>query len=310
MSVIPDQVPCVPIAVISLSLDGLLPSSIHGAMPATSPFACRHLPPTNHDQHRLLSMWVNTHQAMFVATGISAHCVFRLADALMTDADRDTMASLVELAVDCRLSSAAYTSLPWLTRPLYEAYIRKSMMQVHPGFSGVSNQEAITMERALRSLKRAHDQLFLRNRKQAEALLPVLDRLYAADKSWWRFHGKAMGKYVSNPVSLARMDFKNQALGGSGDADFQTYRDRVLRQTEAIADYDAYFAVRRRHDLCLDHYEALLAHTLECSAPYVEQTGVLATYRARGAKALQSVIDLEKSAIRSNAQTRPSILPA
>jgi hypothetical protein len=290
------SVSCEPIEIIALSLDGLLPlqGSLGGDNPPLrrEPFICRHLPPRTATEETLLSMWVNIHQAMFISTGIAAQCVQDMCGLIRRQAPMRDVCDMAHLAAAARLSSAAYTSLPHLTLELYEAYVRPSMMTVHAGFSGVSNQEAITMEESLRALKEVHAEIAETNRDYAQALLPVRDRVFAADREWWKYHGMAMGKYVTDPTSLARMDFKIQQAHGSGDKLFQDYRDRVLRQVDAIADYDQYFAVKRQDDLSVDHYRQVLDVVLERSAPYVDSRGVLASYRADGTRALYQVLDL------------------
>jgi hypothetical protein len=290
------SVPCEPIEIIALSSDGLPPTK-DGVSRSSLPlpresFVCRHLPPRTTTEETLLSMWVNIHQAMFISTSIAAQCVQDMCGLIRKQAPMRDVYGMAQLATAARLSSAAYTSLPHLTLELYEAYVRPSMMTVHPGFSGVSNQEAIVMEESLRALKEVHAQAAEANRDYAQALLSVRDAVFAADREWWKYHGKAMGKYVTDPTSLARMDFRNQQAHGSGDKLFQDYRDRVLRQVGAIADYDQYFAVKRRDDLSVEHYRQTLDVVLERSAPYVETSGVLADYRADGIRALYQVLDL------------------
>ena len=290
------QVPCQRIYIMRLTKNGLLPIQ-HEIFPPLDDkpqlYDCKNLPPQNLTEQTLLSIWINTHQAMFMAIGMAAHCVSKIIELVAQNADLAEIKKFIQLAVDCRLSSAAYTSLPFLTRELYEAYIRESMKTVHPGFSGVSNQEAIAMETSLRQLKAAAGDLAQVNKQLAVALRPELERLYDADTEWWKYHGKAMGKYVLNPVSLARMDFKDQKAKGSGDKNFEAYRDRILRRDSALADYDQYFAVERSDTLTLQHYCRTLTATLERSWPYIEHTGILQEYRVRGVAALYEVIDAQ-----------------
>ncbi|MGE3615898.1 MAG: hypothetical protein AB7L66_08485, partial [Gemmatimonadales bacterium] len=271
-----------PVHVVPLSETGLVPRAA-GGVPKGRPSArlhvCRHLPPTNPTEETLLSIWINTHQAMFFTTGICASAVHRIAGYLDERRAPDEVIPVAELAVACRHASAAYTSLPHLDRELYEAYVRESMMLVHPGFSGVSNREAIAMEASLRRLKTAQTGLASADGALARSLEPALEAVYAADRFWWKHHGIAMAKMVGRPVSLARMDYKKQLMHGSGDGSFDDYRNRVLRQTDALDDYDGYFAVERRADLTVDDYRRDLAAALARSAPYVDATGLLADYR-------------------------------
>ena len=288
------NVDCLPVHIIQLTKDGLLPEKLENSPPLekdTDLHVCKHLPPGNLTEQTLLSIWINTHQAMFIATGISAYCVIQIIQHIKQGEDLETIRYFIQLAIDCRLSSAAYTSLPHLTKELYEAYIRESMMLVHPGFSGVSNQEAITMEHCLRELKKAQSELGYSNRSLAKALTSELEILYNADRTWWKFHGKAMAKLVENPVSLARMDFKHQRNQGSGDKSFDDYRNRILRQEDAVADYDSYFAVKRNDQLSIQDYKRTLISALERSSHYVDPGGQLADYREKGETTLHAAID-------------------
>lgn len=271
---------------MALSQDGLVPRAQASATPPPREICLYpYLLPRSPAEGTLLSGWVNTHQALFISTGCAAQCVTQLLELLAKPAvDLDRVAELSGRAVDCRRASAAYTSLPFLNREGYEAYIRESMKCVHPGFSGVSNREAMALEKSLGRLKRAQQRL---PRATALAVRPLLAGIYEADREWWRHHGRAMARYVTNPVSLARMDFKHQARPES----FDLYRQRVLRNSRAMADYDRYFAVTRSSDLSPGHYRAVLTECLQRSDPYVDEQGPLAEYRARGAAALFETID-------------------
>ncbi|MEZ4457644.1 MAG: hypothetical protein R2882_14015 [Gemmatimonadales bacterium] len=284
-----------PVHVVPLSETGLIPRATGGGRtrePAPRLHECRHLPPTNPTEATLLSIWINTHQAMFFSTGICASAVHRIADYLDERRGPDEVIPVAELAVACRHASAAYTSLPHLDRDLYEAYVRESMRLVHPGFSGVSNREAIAVEASLRRLKTAQAGLASADGALARSLEPALDAVYAADRFWWKHHGIAMARMVGHPVSLARLDYKEQLTHGSGDGSFDDYRSRVLRQTDALDDYDGYFAVERRADLTIDDYRRDLSAALARSAPYVDATGPLADYRRDGEASLFAVLDL------------------
>jgi hypothetical protein len=306
----PLNVDCLPVHITQLTKDGLLPDKLEKSPPLKKDaklHVCRHLPPGNLTEQTLLSIWINTHQAMFIATGISAYCVMQIIQHIKQEEDLETIRHFIQLAVDCRLSSAAYTSLPHLTKELYEAYIRESMMLVHPGFSGVSNQEAITMEHALRELKKAQTELGYSNRNLANTLTADLEKLYGADRTWWKFHGKAMAKLVENPVSLARMDFKHQLNQGSGDNSFDDYRDRILRQEGAVTDYDSYFAVRRSDQLSVQDYKRTLISALERSSHYVDPNGELADYREAGEIALHAVMDYETQQLQRQSTRTPEL---
>lgn len=294
------DIECLPVYVISLTPDGLIPVNSTGSIGAANSkekYNCRHLPPTNRTEETLISIWVNTHQAMFMSTGISATCVLRVAELIDQRMEPDMIRDYIELAVDCRHSSAIYTSLPYLSQKLYEAYIRESMMLVHPGFSGVSNQEAITMEKSLRCLKKAQANLRTENPELSKTLSPDIERIYAADKTWWQFHGAAMQKMVIDPESLARMDYKKQASSGSGDKSFEDYRERILRQDNAISDYDAYFAVKRSDTLGIDDYRETLDEALDRSSIYVSNSGRLADFREKGVIALKRALDLAEKGL-------------
>lgn len=283
-----------PIQVIPLSPDGLLPTSgaAGEASQKLNDYRYRYRPPQNDLEKTLMSVWVNTHQAMFISTGIAASCVGRLSRLVAArDLGPDRFGWWIDTAVACRLASAAYTSLPPLTLDRYESYIRKSMMAVHPGFSGVSNREAISMETCLRQLKSAQKQLASAHPSLAADIESQLERVYEAERIWWRAHGKAMSKYVTDPTSLARMDYLRQKQEGGGDGDFTEYRRRVLRDPNALDDYDRYFGVTRSEPVSAADYIALLDNVMRRSAPYVEQSGALAEYRERGLDALRGAID-------------------
>ena len=282
-----------PIQIIPLSPDGLLPKSTVTTETAQqlSDYEYRYLPPQNHLEKSLMSVWVNTHQAMFISTGIAASCVRHLSR-LITSREfiPETFGWWVDTAVACRLSSAAYTSLPPLTLDLYERYVRRSMMAVHPGFSGVSNREAIAMETCLRYLKSAQRALSSVAPTLAADIEPQIERVYEAERVWWRAHGKAMSKYVTNPVSLARMDYLHQKQEDGSDDGFTDYRHRVLRNTSALDDYDSYFGVTRSVTVSAADYISLLDNVMRRSAPYVERSGTLAEYREHGLDALRGAI--------------------
>ena len=289
------DVECLPIHVITLSHDGLLPENQvidSQVTPQTELYVCKHLPTSNLTEQTLLSIWVNTHQAMFISTGISAYCVNQVTRLIDEGADKDKIVEFVDLAIDCRLASAAYTSLPHLTKELFESYLRESMKQVHPGFSGVSNREAISMETSLRGLKTAQANLGYRNIKLANVINKELKRLYMGDKIWWQHHGKAMSKLVTKRVSLARTDFNNRSKQNSGNKNFNEYRDQILKSNNATSDYDNYFAVKRSRQLTAQHYRVVLENALEKSSHYVDVTGELAEYREKGKHAFNKVIDL------------------
>ena len=132
---------CEPIKIVSLSPDGLLPTPAGVRHPdLEKPFFCRHLPPRNTTEETLLSIWINTHQAMFISTGIAAFSIIRMIEHIKSAASVEEIGEWAELATSCRLASAVYTDLPSLSREHYEAYVRESMRTVNEGFSGVSNR--------------------------------------------------------------------------------------------------------------------------------------------------------------------------
>lgn len=251
---------------------------------------CAHLPPRNPEEELLISNWVNTHQAMFMATGIAAQCVFSLSDALRRDLESDEIQSWIQLCIDCRLASAVHTDLPYFTRERYVGYVRESMKKVHEGFSGVSNLASIMMEASLKELKQ--ESKAYKSRHGSYPKDDPYESVSKADKVWWKHHGKAMVKLVVDPISLARIDFKKRQMGSGQFEEFEDYRSRVLRHSQALKDYDRYFAVERRDDLSVENYRTLLSEALELTADYVAQSGVIDEFRERCTPALFKALDL------------------
>jgi hypothetical protein len=268
------DVPLHPITVLPLTDTGMMPDVDGPPAPCRPrPHVPRHLPPRNRTEAQLLSVWVNTHQAMFITVGMAAYAVRRGVRAI-TSRDAAEADGWLGFARYARLASAAYTDLPALTRPLYEAYVRQSMRQVHPGFSGVSNLEAITMELALRELKAAVQECQAADRRFAAELAAAVDGVTEADHFWWQAHGRAMRRMVHSTVSLARMDAKRQA--GDGAVDFADYRDKILRAPKSLTDYDGYFAVERRPDLTRAGWRAALEQVLATADDFVASDGPVA----------------------------------
>ena len=281
-----------PVHIVFLTPNGLLPNRVSNSSGAIQPKlqVFRELPPANLTENLLMSMWLNTHQAMFLSTGMAAHCAHVATNLIRDEGSPQDICQYLEMARDARLASAAYTGLPHLSRELYEVYIRESMRLVHPGFSGVSNQESVAMERSLHDLKQAQRELVHQDAKMAANLAPWFDGLYQADRKWWRFHGQAMSKYVTTPISLARMDFAQQQDAADN---FEEYRTKILRDDEVQADYDRYFAVERRENLTIGDYSVQLHKCLSRSEPYVDADGELAKHRAAGNTALFNILDVE-----------------
>lgn len=286
-----------PVKIVYLTQSGLLPEQVetNNVLTPSKEHRFRELPPQNLTENILMSMWLNTHQAMFISTGLSAYCTKIVSDLIRVqttlDIETDKVIHYLELARDARLASAAYTGLPYLTKDLYESYIRESMKLVHPGFSGVSNQEANAMEKSLHDLKNTQTDLAYRNKSLAARLSVYFKELYTADRTWWRFHGLAMSKLVETPVSLARMDFANTARAHEN---FNEYRNKVLRNTKLLGDYDRYFAVQRKEGLSIGDYRNQLYACLRRSEPYVDNDGDLAMYREQGNASLFKILDLEE----------------
>lgn len=297
MSSISNYVDYQPISIIPLSNDGYLPTDVSSLEkpPSFEHYKFTYLPPKNLTEKILMSMWINCHQAMFISTSIAASCI-RLIIKKLASPERciNEIGELISTAISCRLSSAVYTSLPFLNQKLYEQYVRLSMQEVHRGFSGVSNRESIAMEESLRNLKVAHLSLLKEDRLFAEAVNTDLKRLYEADKSWWRFHGKAMRKYVTDPLSLARIDYFTQKQSGSNDSKFKDYRERELRNEKALNNYDLYFGIDRSTKLGTEDYYALLDITLNRTEFYIDQSGDLADFRSEGVSVLHKAIQLIK----------------
>jgi hypothetical protein len=281
-----------PVHIVFLTPSGLLPDSVSSETQTIEPKlqVFRELPPSNLTENTLMSMWLNTHQAMFLSTGMAAHCTSVATGFIREQGAVQDIYQYLEMARDARMASAAYTGLPHLSLELYEVYIRESMRLVHPGFSGVSNQESVAMEKKLHDLKQAQRELVQRDADKGAELAPWFDGLYQADRKWWRFHGHAMNKYVTTPISLARLDFAKKQDAAN---DFEEYRTKILRDDKVQLDYDRYFAIERMENLTLEDYRSQLTACLERSEPYVDSDGELAQHRVEGNKALFNILDVE-----------------
>ena len=284
------DIPLHPIFVVPLAATGTMPDGDGpedtAALPLHQP---RHLPPRNRAEHQLLSVWLNTHQALFMTVAMSSYATLRAIDAIRC---RDLQATLewLELAREARFASAAYTHMEALTLPLYEAYVRESMKLVHPGFSGVSNLESVRMEQSLRELKEAAQACRAEDRGFAAEIERAHEQLCEADHFWWRSHGQAMRRMVRCPVSLARLDAKDKAKTG-GPCDFEAYRNQVLRDPKAMTDYDAYFSVERRADMSLQTWRRHLLRVLAASDDYVTQQGPVAERSRHARPFLFAILD-------------------
>lgn len=281
-----------PIEIIYLSENGLPPKKLGSAQIQKRPkHLCQNLPPRNANEEVLLSIWLNTHQAMFIATGIAAQCTLILSEKFRQGADREQLEYWTDLATNCRLASALYTDLPYLTRERYVAYLRESMKTVHQGFSGVSNMEAIVMESSLKTLKHAFKETKSKSSAYSQLCEPFYEKVSKADKTWWKHHGKAMLKLVEEPISLARLDFKKMQMQNNDLQEFEDYRNNILRESSATKDYDRYFAVHRCDTLTLEDYRITLDYTIENAKGYTELQGIMSEYRKHGIPALYEALD-------------------
>lgn len=280
------------IKVISLSSNGLPPK--HTGASKTKEFPkhqCKNLPPRNPNEEVLLSIWINTHQAMFISTGIAAQCTLNLSELIRQGSDKEQLEYWTDLATRCRLASAVYTNLPHLTRELYVAYLRESMKTVHQGFSGVSNMEAIVMESSLKTLKHAFKETRKTSSLYEKTCKPFYEKVSKADKVWWKHHGRAMLKLVDEPISLARLDFKKMQMQNRELQGFDDYRNNILRQNSATRDYDNYFAVQRNDQLTIDDYRDTLRYTIDNASIYIEEKGIMSEYKENGTPALLEALD-------------------
>jgi hypothetical protein len=271
------DIPLHPIFILPLSDTGMMPDAIDGRADVRERrlYQPRHLPPRNRTESQLLSVWINTHQAMFMTIAMSSYAVTQ---AIRTIARRELSATLSWLgfAREARYAAAAYTDLGALTQPLYEAYVRESMKLVHPGFSGVSNLESIKMELCLRELKEALLTCMHSDREFVMSIDQACEEVSQADHFWWRSHGQAMRRMVRTPVSLARTDAKEKAKEAGGPVDFEAYRNKVLRDPKAQKEYDAYFSVERRPGLTLRSWQCHLTRALATADDYISQQGEIA----------------------------------
>jgi hypothetical protein len=298
------DIPLHPIFVVPLAANGAMPD-LDGPEDAAALrlYQPRHLPPRNRTERQLLSVWLNTHQALFMTVAMSSYAVLRAIDAIRIR-DLPAVVEWLTLASEARFASAAYTHMDALTQPLYEAFVRESMKLVHPGFSGVSNLESVRMEQSLRELKDAAQACLAVDRGFAAGFERAHERLCEADHFWWRSHGQAMRRMVRCPVSLARMDAKGKASTSGGPYDFEAYRSKVLRDPKAMTDYDAYFSVERRADLTLRSWRRNLLRVLAASDDYVTQHGPVAERSRHARPFLFALMDQAAAAPRGAEEMR------
>src|SRR4051794_30370450 len=102
------DIPLHPICILPLSDTGMMPDATDGRadMPERRLYQPCHLPPRNRTENQLLSVWINTHQAMFMTIAMGAYAVTR---AIRSIARRELPATLSWLgyAREARLASAA-----------------------------------------------------------------------------------------------------------------------------------------------------------------------------------------------------------
>src|SRR4051812_23885039 len=106
------DVPVHPIRILLLSITGMMPDELGGSAAGDRQrfYQPRHLPPRNRTEGQLLSVWINTHQAMFMTVAMSVYAVSRTLAAIE---GRDLPSTLewLGLACEARFASAAYTDL-------------------------------------------------------------------------------------------------------------------------------------------------------------------------------------------------------
>lgn len=264
--------------------EAVLPAS--GLMPLTRqddalsqspvPYSGYTIHPRTGEERDALSAWINTHQAMFYTVGAACVSIVAGFGALKLP-DPTTAIALFKAAAALRLSSAAYTSLPGLKLEMYEAYVRPTMLESRPGFSGVSSREAIAFAALLNDI-----QSFLRNSRETEdipSLRNALEHILVADDCWWKHHALAMRTLVQRPVSLAQEEYRKRVHGGRLGLTFQEFKEATLQSTDASDNYDRYFGIRRAAIVGHKYYEARCILAYEMARPYTDQEGVLATYR-------------------------------
>lgn len=285
------MIPIHPIYRIRLHSGATAPATDEGAVPfddSLDPVV--HVPPCRQPrtdmERRGLSAWMNTHQALFMTLDLAIDSGLRAAAAFERS---QTTAALRELrnAQYLRAASAAYTSLPPVTREVYESFVRPSMIDVDPGFSGVSSPESIRFEKVLRRLKhlfRPASGLSL-----SPELVTAYQELRAADRFWWQYHGRAMKVLVGGTVSLARREYQRKLEAGlQEDSVFREFKEHYLRNPSAIADYDHYFGVAR-DEISATEFWHTLDRTLRLSASYIESEGPLAEAWKTGSQTIQLI---------------------
>jgi len=233
--------------------------------------------PTRESEQLALSMWINTHQALFLTVG-AASAALRAALDLVRAEDYAAAAHWLGVARDLRLSSAAYTALPAMTREVYESFIRPSMLEVRPGFSGVSSRESIVF--AALVVEWSEPSLLERAAAQPgrSGVQTALDELHGADETWWRGHAGAMRTLVNVPVSLAMAEYKRRVDEQHTRMKYGDFLKTNLQCPDALVDYDRYFGVERR-ELSPARYLETFERALDLSGPYVSSDEATLRYR-------------------------------
>jgi hypothetical protein len=168
--------------------------------------------PANENEELGLSTWILSHQVFFMSLNVATFAAHQ--------AIKDK--KWIERLIILRLGMVAYIGAAAnLTKELYESYIRPAMRSMRSDFSGVSSIDNWEFDIAIKQLANIQD-------------------YDSADKMWWDYHTKIMGKLVSKPQSLAQIEYKRQMYAGS----FEDFK-KVLRSPQALIENDRFFAVGR-----------------------------------------------------------------
>ena len=279
-----------PIPIVWLPERAQFPLGQHGVVPTHSgaetyrPFT---LLPSSEAEHEALRCWVTTHQSMFFTIGAAAGILSRAIELL----ELGWLGEAVEfmtLSAKLRRASAVYTFLPALDRPIYEAYLRPAMTGVRPAFSGVSSRESIEFAILIKRLREMPLEAAEMESARAESL--------ESDRIWWQCHVGAMQRMVGNPISLAQHEFKRQK-GEGLESSYSEFLATTLQVTDALDDYDRFFACRREV-MDEESYLLSLKNSLLISDEYISDEEPFASYRAELSEAIQEMAKFSNMATR------------
>src|SRR5262245_28532168 len=277
-----------PVFHLDLPADNTLPTR-GGDVTIEDPpaFAFPFVAPRTEEEGRAIAVWINSHLVFFLSLNVGTHAARRALDGARAG-DRAGLALWLRRLVVLRLGHVSFTrAAANLTREEYESYVRPAMQSMRTDFSGVSSADNWAFSRAMADLTQELP-LVLERWSPGDAA-PARAELAAyrdADREWWAHHGRIMGKLISAPQSLARMEYERRREAG----ETITYDEfkAVLRAPEAMAENDRFFAVRRSRV-----GRAQFRHNLELAlalvAPFQDPSGPLPRYWSTAAEAMAEI---------------------